>query len=357
MNMLSYFVRFNCKYIIFLAFFLLMQTAVFARPPIQIAYSDAVRSQLLDEAEKYLGVPYRYGGTSLSGMDCSGFVYLVFQNTTNISIPRTVATLYSWAEKIDMAELQAGDLLFFNTTGTVSHVGIYAGNGRFIHAASDGPHTGVIISAMDESYWKRTYIGAGRAISQSSEIPVFAEEKPIRSREDNLSKSLQTNDSNVSYALGVNVSFNNYIHETRVIRGAGFLFGVDVLLSAEKNFSIGLELRPQWDIALGVFRLPVTLSFGGDMFRAFVGPALSFGNPVLSVPEGKRFFNGGTSWIGEAGITFAPVTFNAGAGKFALYGELAWQFYHPKSDQQDNWMADISAATRVSAGVRYMVGE
>jgi probable lipoprotein NlpC len=368
--MLTYLVRLIYKHTYFLVFVLLIQTAAFASPPIIAEQAKTTRNQILNEAAKYLGVPYRYGGMSASGVDCSGLVGLVFQNALNISIPRTVEALYAWAEKIDTADLQAGDLVFFNTTGGISHVGIFIGNRKFINAASEGPHTGVIISSLDESYWARTYHGAGRAISQVSDekvpapalasAPTVDTAKPINTEisteKENPVNPSKKNDSPFGFSLGGAVSWNNYIHETKVIRGAGFQLGLDYDLPiANAKLTLGLELRPEWDIQLGVFRLPITLSFGNDMFRAFAGPVLSVGNPMLSVPEGERYFDGGTSWLGEAGITFTPFLFNSiSGGEFAFYAELAWQFYFPESGQIDNWMADLSAASRISTGFRYI---
>ncbi len=360
MNMFTISVRFFCKYLLCLILFLLMPAAAFALPPVQVTYPNETRVNIIQEAEKYLGVPYVYGGMSKSGVDCSGLVYLVFQNTINVPLPRTVKDLYSWTERINSHELQQGDLVFFNTTGSVSHVGIYAGSGMFINAASEGPRTGVIYSSLDESYWKRTYIGAGRVLSEGSESapPILASAPERQADKGKPQVPNQQNNSSLRFSLGGAVSWNNYIHESRAVRGAGFLLGVQYALPlAEKNMKIGLELRPEWDAALSVFRLPLTLSFGGDMFRAFLGPVLSIGNPVLDVPEGKRSFDGGTSWAGEAGITFAPFTFNANGGKFAVYGELAWQFYYPESGQSDNSMADLSAAMRLSTGIRFVFGK
>jgi probable lipoprotein NlpC len=359
-------VRFFYKHIACLMFVILIQTVIFAQPPILADRPDIARLQVLEEAKKYLGVPYRYGGTSAKGLDCSGLISLVFKNSINVSAPRTVRDLYPWTERIDTEDLQPGDLVFFNTTGGISHVGFYAGDGKFIHSASEGPRTGVIISSLDESYWKRTYFGAGRAISPIPQTasPALAASSHSEDNvsendlyEENIAISAERNlknDSKLHYSLGGALSWNNYVHETKVIRGAGFLIGMNYPFAiAGKNLSLGLELRPEWDIQLGAFRLPLTISFGGDMFRVFLGPVLSFGDTVLDVPEGKRYFDGGSSWIGEGGISFTPFTFNTKTGKLALYGELAWQFYHPKSNQNDNWIADLSAATRISTGVRY----
>ncbi len=340
MNTFMDFIRFFQRRIVYIVLFLSFQSAAFAGPPILVEYPDSARSTLIKETEKYLGVPYRYGGMSTSGMDCSGLLCLVFQTALNVSVPRTVASLYFWAEKIDKNDLQLGDLVFFNT---------YAGNGRFIHSASEGSQTGVMYSSLDESYWKRTYAGSGRAISSGSRAAGPA---------PSLASANQHNDSNVSFSIGAAISWNNYIHEKQVIRGTGFQIGAAYALSVpEKKLSLGLELRPEWDIQLGVFRLPVTLSFGGDMFRVFLGPVLSFGDPVLDVPKGERYFDGGTSWVGEGGVTFAPFTFKTGTGKLAFYAELAWQFYYPKRGQGSDWMANISAASRISTGIRYIFGK
>lgn len=344
-----------------IVFFLLFQAAAFAAPPILVESPDSARLKLIKESEKYLGVPYRYGGMNTGGMDCSGLLCLVFQNALNASVPRTVASLYSWTEKIDMNDLQLGDLVFFNTTGRISHVGLYAGNGRFIHSASEGSQTGVMYSSLDEPYWKRTYVASGRAISSGSgaagPAPSLASGNQ-NNEEKNPASTAKNNDSNLSFSIGAAISWNNYIHEKQVIRGTGFQIGAAYALSVpEKKLSLGLELRPEWDIQLGVFRLPVTLSFGGEMFRVFLGPVLSFGDPVLDVPKGERYFDGGTSWVGEGGVTFAPFTFKTGTGKLAFYAELAWQFYYPKRGQGSDWMANISAASRISTGIRYIFGK
>ena len=131
-----------------------------------------VRRKLVESAESYLGAPYRYAGLDRRGLDCSGLVYLSFMETLNCEIPRTAENIYSWVKKINTDELHTGDLVFFVTAGSrVSHVGIYTGEDRFIHSASSGPQTGVMYSSLNESYWKRTYIGAGRALPLDAGTP------------------------------------------------------------------------------------------------------------------------------------------------------------------------------------------
>ena len=149
---------------------LVFAAGVFAAAPVGDRFLQGVgaaeaRLKLLSAANSYLGTPYRYAGFDRRGLDCSGLVFVSFMEAFDYRTPRSSSSIYDWTEKIDAAELQPGDLVFFVTAGSrVSHVGIYAGDGWFIHSASQGPHTGVIYSHLDEAYWKRTYTGAGRAL-------------------------------------------------------------------------------------------------------------------------------------------------------------------------------------------------
>lgn len=124
------------------------------------------RTLFIQAARSYLGSPYLSGGISKKGMDCSGLVYRAALDALEQQVPRTVASLSADAQKVSDAAREPGDLLFFNTTGRVSHVGIYLGSGTFVHAASDGPRTGVIISDLSEEYWKKTYMYTGRIFRQ-----------------------------------------------------------------------------------------------------------------------------------------------------------------------------------------------
>jgi probable lipoprotein NlpC len=131
---------------------------------------DDPRSKLLRAAEAYLGAPYRSQGLDHRGFDCSGLVYRSFMDALNMPVPRSSAGLYVWSQRIPREEMQRGDLVFFNTTGLgISHVGIYAGDGQFIHSASQGRPTGVIYSRMNEPYWSGNFVGAGKALPDSGE--------------------------------------------------------------------------------------------------------------------------------------------------------------------------------------------
>jgi len=115
---------------------------------------------------------------------------------------------------------------------------------------------------------------------------------------------------------------------------------------------LGAEIRPEWDSALGVFRLPFTLSWGlSDRIRIFAGPVLSFGDAALSVSGKSRPYSGGTNWFGAAGITISPFAIKIARTDLAPYGELAWQSYYKKNNDI-NLGADFAAGFRFSTGLR-----
>ncbi|MDR0602649.1 MAG: C40 family peptidase [Treponema sp.] len=366
---------------------ILLQGGQASAPAESASGAREARLRVITAAEKYQGVRYRYGGVDNQGLDCSGFVYRSFRDALSVSVPRTTGGLYAWVEKIDDREMQAGDLLFFKTTsaGTVSHVGIYTGNGRFIHSASEGPETGVIYSNLSEKYWNRTYTGAGRALppetgSNPSGVVEMAEVRhdgangtdrtagadragpgttwPGAARPGGGEREGEREDKDTFefgiYRMGVGLapSWNGFLKNGFPIRGAAGYIRVAAETHAWKRpVLLGLELRPEWDNALGVFRLPVTFSLGfDDRIRIFFGPSFSFGDPVLHTAEGERHYKGGTAWLGAAGVSAIPFLWNVKYGVLALYGELAWQSYLSNSAGR-NWNADICAGVRFSTGL------
>ena len=121
--------------------------------------------EVVDYAKKFLGLTYVYGGTNLnSGVDCSGFMYSVYKNF-GITLNRVSRDQINNGTRVDKSDLQAGDLVFFNTGGNsrISHVGMYMGNGQYIHATNNSKNC-VQISILNSSYSARTYVGACRVL-------------------------------------------------------------------------------------------------------------------------------------------------------------------------------------------------
>ena len=119
-------------------------------------------SSLINTSMGMIGIPYRFGGTSAdTGFDCSGFVRAIYQDTVGHLLPRRADEQAKATQKIDKKELKPGDLVFFNTMRRAfSHVGIYVGNGQFIHSPSKGKT--VRVEDMNTSYWAKRFNGARR---------------------------------------------------------------------------------------------------------------------------------------------------------------------------------------------------
>jgi lipoprotein Spr len=136
--------------------------------PVQLKYAVLLNTEveslpnktLLESVDSWYGVHYRTGGNGKTGIDCSGFTVAVYLAAYGINLPRVSREQYRISRKISTTELQEGDLLFFNTRGSgVSHVGVYLGNNKFIHATVS---KGVMVNDLFENYYVKRFIGAGR---------------------------------------------------------------------------------------------------------------------------------------------------------------------------------------------------
>jgi cell wall-associated NlpC family hydrolase len=125
----------------------------------------ATANDILFRAIGLVGTPYRYGGnTPVSGFDCSGLVDYVFREAAGIALPRTAEAISKIdAPRVDRDDLRSGDIVFFHHRGRrISHVGIYVGNGRFVHAPNEGGT--VRLDALNSPYWRDHFSGAKRVL-------------------------------------------------------------------------------------------------------------------------------------------------------------------------------------------------
>jgi cell wall-associated NlpC family hydrolase len=123
--------------------------------------NNSIRENTLMEIIKYLNTPYKFGGNSKKGIDCSAFTQTIYGNVCDFQLNRSAREQFTQGIAVDKTELQFGDLVFFNTRRRVrpGHVGIYIGDNLFAHASSKH---GVIVSSLDHQYYTKTYMGARR---------------------------------------------------------------------------------------------------------------------------------------------------------------------------------------------------
>lgn len=130
--------------------------------------------KLIDFLENWYGTPYQYGGTTQEGIDCSAFTCNMISSVFGYSLPRSSREQYEICRRVSSKKMQYGDLVFFSTKGRISHVGVYLGNNKFAHASTSH---GVMISDLDEEYYRKRWAGAGRW-SDAEERSVNMQNRP-----------------------------------------------------------------------------------------------------------------------------------------------------------------------------------
>ncbi len=139
---------------------------------LQFKYSQLINTEielvnnfrLFEFIEEWWSVAYRFGGTTKRGIDCSAFSGLLMSSVFGVALPRTAREQYKSSTKILLEDAKEGDLLFFNTRGGVSHVGVYLANNYFVHASSSN---GVTISNLEDPYYSKRFLCATRAVSEN----------------------------------------------------------------------------------------------------------------------------------------------------------------------------------------------
>lgn len=133
-------------------------------PEVEVSRGSSTARSIITTSLRFLGVPYRYGGTSVRGFDCSGFVGHVF-GLLNIKLPRSSREQALLGAHVDRDSLIPADLVFFKTGGSsrINHVGIYLGDNKFIHASSS---KGITITSLSDKYYQKAYCGARRILGQ-----------------------------------------------------------------------------------------------------------------------------------------------------------------------------------------------
>jgi len=147
-------------------------TGFFSQAGSAVQQASSTMQEVLMSALALSGTPYKFGGNSPeTGFDCSGFVRYVFSQAANLTLPHGARAISQLGKSIPVDQLQPGDLVFFNTLKkTFSHVGIYVGDGRFIHAPSSGG--GVDIVNMNDAYWSKRFNGARRLDKSAPQAPI-----------------------------------------------------------------------------------------------------------------------------------------------------------------------------------------
>ncbi|MCR4742910.1 MAG: C40 family peptidase [Treponema sp.] len=323
------------------------------------AQAQVEREKFVAAAKQYVGSPYVYGAVGPDSFDCSGLIYYVAHESVGKQLPRTAKAIYSYCKIVPDSNKEIGDLLFFKTTssGNISHVGIYIGNGQFISAISDGPNTGVIISSLKQDYWKGKYVATGQFLKSGKQKEEFVDEEYIPESNDS---SVQA--SNISF--GQKLKNNLYIDTSifvdwSVFSPSSFMIsfrGVDAqfhLRYAAAKLQPGFGFFLRFNRGMGLFQIPMIFSTSvNDYFRAYFGPVFSFSQGTLldtektvkaSVFPGILGFAVSTPAIKikEVGIQFVQ--------------DISYSTFNNTDDSALNFVESISSGLLFNSGIRITI--
>ncbi len=336
-----------------LIWFLLSTSFIFS----QTTSTDAIslRESFVSEAKKYVGVPYLWGGTTIDGMDCSGFIYTASRNSVGVQLPRTVEAMYGFMRIVPDAQKEKGDILFFKTVGnTFSHAGIYIGNNQFIHSVSDGPNTGVIVSSLNQTTWKNSYAGVGQFLPASG-IVADASNSSAPSVGDSgssLSSSAGSNSflGNTTFDFSAMMLWNFFSTDS-------FLFNVrGATLQAHARYTawatepgIGVELRiePRMGIVQIPVQFSVTVPYG---FRVYAGPVFTIGTPNLI---GNNEEIKASIFPGILGFSWQSPGLSLGKGSLSFVQDLSWTVFNKQDNSALHIGHSFVAGFVFSTGFRY----
>ncbi|MDE6350061.1 MAG: C40 family peptidase [Treponemataceae bacterium] len=331
----------------------------------------ARRTKFVEYAKQCIGKPYARGAIGPDAFDCSGLVFTCSRESIGVQLPRQTKAIYAFCTIIDESEREIGDLVFFKTTGddTVSHVGIYVGNAQFIHAASDGQNTGVILSSLRENYWKSHYFQTGRF------LPASGLERMVDPKSDSASQpTAQTASAGAADFVAANTATadgtgkrGSFLH--KIILDASLTFdwnfftadsfqisprGGSTMLHAMYDggtFRPGVGSMICVNAKMGVVQLPIIVSLTlGDYFRFFFGPVITIGTPELpakNATDVKASF-----FPGILGVCWQSPSFGLGKTRVSFQQDMHYTFFNDTDGSVLSLKNSIVSGLVFSTGVR-----
>lgn len=307
------------------------------------------RENFIDAAMAYKGVPYKYGGTTRAGLDCSGLIYMAAKDSGTVILPRTSAQMYNYSTKINKSQLQKGDLVFFSASGsTVSHVGIYIGNNEMLHCASSGSKTGVIITKLSENYWAKTYYGCGRIFDSTSAIA--SDKKTSTSKNNSSSYNLDYMflpffnmdvTSFINWNFFTEKNFQFYIQS--------FSLEFEIMTNFLK-YNFGIMTRPSFDLLLNdSIVMPVCLTFHLNKYiKFYTGPVFTFQKPILIESKKEILPN---IYPGIFGVAFKTPKIQFLNTNISLVQDISFTFCKDSNGNNLSFMEALAGGTSFSTGI------
>ena len=341
------------------------------------AQAQVNREKFVAESKKYVGCPYVYGATGPDSFDCSGLIYYVANQALGLQLPRTSKAMYSFCKVVPKEKMEEGDLLFFktNNTASITHVGIYIGGSQFISAISDGPNSGVIISSLDQEYWKPKYVGCGQFLASgkdksSSVKRNFDDEQSFNSSNSKTAKKSAQN-SNTNFAgssfYNPDVDFLDSLTFDGIVACGWSLFSPNEFmlkwrgLNFETNVRIskwvlepGFGFGIRYNYGINVVQIPLIFSATlNDYVRFYAGPVITFGNPKMISTEkeiSSSFFPG------ILGVTFSTPSFSINKAKVQFIQDVSYTVFNNPDNAALSFVESAAAGFVMFTGIKVTLG-
>lgn len=322
----------------------------FAMPNISESESRVYREKLVTEAKKHVGAPYIRGAIGPDAFDCSGLIFTVSRESIEFQLPRTVKAMYSYVKIVPDSQREPGDLVFFRTTGdgSISHVGLYIGKGQFISAVSDGPNTGVIVSSVNESYWKSHYASCGKFLPTAK---MYDDAQAVAADDEvtNSTKGFGKFTDKLFISGVFTVDWNLFTEKRFMPNFRGLTSETDIFYKGAV-FSPGLGIGARWNYGVGAFQVPLTGQlYFGDYVKVYAGPVFTAGTCYAPDTDDRI---SASIFPGVIGVTFAAPSFTKNTYKVQIIQDICYSVFNDTSNAALSPIKSIAAGLEFCTGVR-----
>ena len=346
---------------------------------------EKLRAKVVATAKQYIGVPYRYGGLTSAGMDCSGFIYTVAREAAKVQLPRTAHAMYSFCKTVPDEKREPGDIVFFKDGGTkITHAGLYIGNNQFIHAVSDGANTGVIVSSLNQSSWNRRYAGCGQFLpptlvqnTQDKNTPKAGNTaKDAGAATDNGAKTpesgVKKNDNETAaraesatggsapgdisakifFAFSARIRWNFFSANSFAPALTGAAFQTDIYYKG-RILKPGLSAAFRLEPLMGIYQFPLCVTLGLPRgFCLYAGPVFTAGS-AHSV--GKDDALSAAIFPGVFGAYWQSPPLRVDRGEVSFIQDINWTVFSGTEGKRLGFKESAAAGLRFSTGIRVTI--
>lgn len=341
----------------------------------------ARRKKIVALAKSLVGSPYVRGAVGPDKFDCSGLIFYCYHEAGH-QVQRTTKALYKHSNPVSDDVLEAGDLVFFHTTGdgSISHVGLYVGNRQFISALSDGPNTGVVLSSLNENYWKSRYVGGGRILATTGDESLATqageasgtgennknngEDVAANNKESNAywarmgEKAAQPKKKSLASKFALEAwatcdwqlfKSNDFIINWRGLQANVGITFMDGVLGAALNTGL------RYNFGTDALQFPITLGIlFGECIRIYFGPIFSVGTSHFGLKYTTDCGTGDKTkaqiFPGILGISFTTPSFGNNKVRARFIQDFNYVYYTKKDG------APLSAKKAAASGLTFSTG-